>query len=203
MRLWGISPHPPPWEPCREVMKRQWVWIKETVWQRGGFAPLLFSNNNFGPPFSCNVRSIHYSVELFMVADYFKQNWHNAYRRSGPLSGPKGRKCSRGSLKTGAMNQEPEGPQPQFEINRYSTNILDSAFSSLGGSGMVLPWLRRPVSLSSGWWRSGWKQGSPVWCQDPWQVQLFERGVWRLDTVSGVSAIKILKIYPWMRFLRG
>lgn len=34
-------------------------------------------------------------------------------------------------------------------------------------------------------------------CQSPWEVQFSERGVWGLDIISGVPAIKILKICQW------
>lgn len=47
--------------------------MKENVWPRGGFVPLPFSNNNFGPPFSCDIRNSHFSVEIFMVANYLSK----------------------------------------------------------------------------------------------------------------------------------
>lgn len=40
-------------------------------------------------------------------------------------------------------------------------------------------------------------------CQNPWELQFLEHGVWGIDIISGVPAMKILKIYLWMRYLRG
>lgn len=72
--------------------------------QSGGLVPLLFSNNSFGEAFSCDVRTIRYTVEYFTVTNYFKQKGDNSFRKSGSLSGPRCRECSHGSQKTGAVN---------------------------------------------------------------------------------------------------
>lgn len=43
--------------------------LKKNVLHSGRFVPLLFSNNSFGPPFSYDVRNVHYSVEHFTVTN--------------------------------------------------------------------------------------------------------------------------------------
>lgn len=56
-------------------------------------------------------------------------------------------------------------PQPQCEISKRLTNILESPFRQ--------PWLGR--------WRGMWNHRSQLWCLDPWEVQFLKHGAWGLD----------------------
>lgn len=47
---------------------------KKNVLQSDAFVPLLSRSNSSSRLF-CDVRSIHYSLELIMVVSYFKKKW--------------------------------------------------------------------------------------------------------------------------------